>query len=201
MTPDITRLIDTVAARIESHVEELTALESAIGDGDHGFNMQRGFRALRAQKAAVAGKTLPEALKAMGMTLMMEVGGAAGPIYGTLFQAFGKALPADPKPADLAPALNAAITAVKARGKAEFGQKTLLDVLGPVAEALAAPGASVALVRAAAEAGARSTVAMLATRGRASFLGERSIGHMDPGSRSSTIIIEAICDTLEEART
>ena len=195
------RLIDTVAARIIAAVEELTALESAIGDGDHGFNMERGFKAVLAEKDAIAAKPLPEALKAIGMKLVSTVGGAAGPLYGTLFMTLGKEMPADPAPADVARALHAAVAALMARGKAEFGQKTMLDVLGPVATHLGTDGVTFNSVRAAAKAASESTIAMMATRGRASFLGERSIGHMDPGSRSSTIIIDAICDTLEEART
>jgi dihydroxyacetone kinase-like protein len=131
------------------------------------------------------------------MTLVMKVGGASGPLYGTLFMTLGKELPDDPAPADAARALAAAVAAVKARGKSDVGCKTMLDVLGPLADHLASGAASFASVRALAAERAQATVPMKATRGRASFLGERSIGHMDPGARSSQIMIETVCDVLE----
>ena len=189
-------LIDTVAARMIAAADELTALDSAIGDGDHGHNMKRGFEAVLADREKLVALPLPEALKAAGMALVMKVGGASGPLYGTLFMTLGKELAADPGAADLAPALDAAIAAVKARGKSDFGAKTMLDVLGPVAAAIAS-GASPAAIRATATASAAATVPMRATRGRASFLGERSVGHMDPGARSSEIMIHAVCDVIE----
>lgn len=198
MNIDVAKLIDTVTARIIAAVGELTALESAIGDGDHGFNMERGFKAVLAERDVIAAKPLPEALKAIGMKLVTTVGGAAGPLYGTLFMTLGKEMPPDPTPADVSRALHAAVAALMARGKAAFGQKTMLDVLGPVATHLGGEGVTFASVRAAAKSASESTITMLATRGRASFLGERSIGHMDPGARSSAIIINAICDVLEE---
>lgn len=190
-------LLDVTAARIIAAAEELTALDSAIGDADHGLNMKRGFEAVLAEKANILSKPTGEALKAIGMTLVMKVGGASGPLYGTLFMTLGKELPDDPAPADMARALAAAVTALKARGKADFDNKTMLDVLGPVAAHLAAGGASFESVRALAAARAEATVPMKAIRGRASFLGDRSIGHMDPGARSSQIMIGAICDVLE----
>lgn len=197
MKPDLGRLLEGVAARVIARAEELTALDSAIGDGDHGLNMKRGFEAVLADKATILAKPLPEALKAVGMTLVMKVGGASGPLYGTLFMALGKELPAEPTPADLARALAAAVEAVKARGKADFGNKTMLDVLGPVARHLESGPATFDSVRELARERAEATVPMKAIKGRASFLGERSIGHMDPGARSSELIIAAICDGLE----
>ena len=187
------RLIAAVAGTVIAHADELTALDQAIGDGDHGLNMKRGFEAVLADIDTHAGKPLPEALKAIGLALVMKVGGASGPLYGTLFMSLGKELPAEPTRADLVRAFGLAIEAVKARGKSDVGQKTMLDVLAPVAAALAA-GAD---PRAAADAAAAATVPMKAVRGRASFLGERSIGHMDPGARSSALIIAAIADTME----
>jgi len=187
------RLIETVARRVIAHADELTALDQAIGDGDHGLNMKRGFEAVLAEIDAHAGKPLPDALKAIGMALVMKVGGASGPLYGTLFMALGKELPAEPTIADAARALGAAIDAVKARGKSDVGQKTMLDVLAPLREALLADKDPVAAANAAAEA----TVPMKAVRGRASFLGDRSIGHMDPGARSSALMIAAVADVLE----
>jgi dihydroxyacetone kinase-like protein len=186
-------LIETVARRIVDHAEELTALDQAIGDGDHGLNMKRGFEAVLADLDATAAKPLPDALKAIGMALVMKVGGASGPLYGTLAMTLGKELPADPSAADLARALGAAIEAVWARGKSDIGQKTMLDVLVPVRDALAAGRDPVA----AAETAAEATVPMKAVRGRASFLGDRSVGHMDPGARSSALIVAAIADVLE----
>jgi dihydroxyacetone kinase-like protein len=191
------KLLDAVARRIIDHAEELTALDSAIGDADHGLNMKRGFEAVLTDKANILAKPLPDALKAIGMTLVMKVGGASGPLYGTLFMALGKELPADPTPADLARALAAAVEAIKARGKADFDNKTMLDVLGPVARHLADGTATFESVRALAHARAEATVPMKAIKGRASFLGERSIGHMDPGARSSELMITALCDELE----
>ena len=197
MAPPLGVLLDTVAARIIAAVEELTALDSAIGDADHGNNMKRGFEAVLADKANSLAKPLPEALKAIGMTLVMKVGGASGPLYGTLFMTLGKELPAEPNLPDMARALTAAVDAIKARGKADFNNKTMLDVLGPVATHLGGGAASFDSIRALADQSAKATIAMKAIRGRASFLGERSIGHMDPGARSSQIIITAICDALE----
>lgn len=197
MTLDLAKLIQTVASRIIAHAEELTDLDSAIGDADHGLNMKRGMEAVLADAATIASKPLPEALKAVGMALVMKVGGASGPLYGTLFLTLGKELPPEPSVADVAKALQAAVDAMKARGKSDFGQKTMLDVLGPVAQALANDKVSFADIRAIAKSKAEATVPMKAIRGRASFLGDRSIGHMDPGARSSEIMIETVCDVLE----
>lgn len=190
----ITRLIDAVATTVKAHADELTALDQAIGDGDHGLNMRRGFDAVLAERDVTAAKPLPEALKAIGMTLVMKVGGASGPLYGTLLMTMGKEISADATPADAVRALGAAIDALKARGKSEPGQKTMLDVLVPVHAALVAdPRADVTAIAAAA---AEATIPMKAIRGRASFLGERSIGHMDPGARSSSLIIAAAARVL-----
>ena len=197
MPRDLTRLLEVVSGRLISHADELTVLDSAIGDADHGLNMKRGFEAVLAGKVNILAKPLPEALKAIGMALVMKVGGASGPLYGTLFMALGKELPAEPALADLARAMAAAVEAMKARGKAEMGNKTILDVLGPVAAELANGQATYGSIRRIAAASAEATVPMRAIRGRASFLGERSIGHMDPGARSSQLLIEAVCDVLE----
>ena len=189
------RLIATVARRVIDHADELTALDQAIGDGDHGINMRRGSEAVLADLDGLAAKPLPEALKAIGMALVMKVGGASGPLYGTLFMTLGKALPPEPSLGDLTAAFDQAIAAVKARGKSDVGQKTMLDVLKPARDALAGGGD---VRRAAAEA-ADATIPMKAIRGRASFLGDRSIGHMDPGARSSALIIGAIAEVVGEA--
>ena len=186
------RLIESVARAMLDHADELTALDQAIGDGDHGINMKRGFEAVMADIDTHAAKPLPEALASVGMALVMKVGGASGPLYGTLFMTLGKHLPAEPDRTALIAAFGAAIDAVKARGKSDFGQKTMLDVLGPVHAALASGGD----LDAAADDAAEATVPMKAIRGRASFLGDRSIGHMDPGARSSALMVATITDVI-----
>jgi len=188
------KLIETVARRIIDHADELTALDQAIGDGDHGLNMKRGFEAILADIDTHAERTLPDALKAIGMSLVMKIGGASGPLYGTLFMTLGKELPAAPSREDVVRAAIAAIAAVKARGKSDVGQKTMLDVLVPACEAFAGGENPAAAAASAADA----TIPMKAIRGRASFLGDRSIGHMDPGARSSALIIAAIVEALEQ---
>ena len=190
------KLVRALAAAMIGHADELTHLDQAIGDGDHGLNMKRGFEAVLATLPALADKPMPEMLKAIGMTLVMKVGGASGPLVGTFFMELGKALPEQPTRADLVAATDRAIDAVKARGRSEAGQKTLLDVLVPVQAIFAAGGDAAAIATEAAKAAERTTP-MLAIRGRASFLGERSIGHMDPGSRSASLLIGAAVATLE----
>ena len=192
------RLIVALADSVISRVDELTALDSAIGDGDHGHNMKRGFEAVLADVDALSAMALPAGLVALGTKLVMKVGGASGPLYGTFFMALGKALPPEPSRADAAAAFAAAISAVRARGKSEPGQKTMLDVLIPASEVFAA-GGDLAAVKQAAAAATEATAPMRATRGRASFLGERSIGHVDPGARSSALMIAAVCDAWGEA--
>lgn len=192
------QLIEAVASTVIAHAEELTTLDQAIGDGDHGLNMKRGFEAVLADIDGLAAKPLPDALKAIGTQLVMKVGGASGPLYGTFFLTLGKTLPAEPTSADIAGAFKAALEATRARGKSEAGQKTLLDVLTPVLDEMNSDGADLpARLKARAFAAAETTVPMKAVRGRASFLGERSIGHMDPGARSSSLMIAAACDVLE----
>jgi dihydroxyacetone kinase-like protein len=190
------KLVRALAVSMIEHADELTSLDQAIGDGDHGLNMKRGFEAVLATLPALADKSPPEMLKAIGMTLVMKVGGASGPLVGTFFMELGKSLPEQPTRADLVAATDKAIDAVKARGRSEAGQKTLLDVLVPVQAIFAAGGNPAAIAAEAAKAAERTTP-MLAIRGRASFLGERSIGHMDPGSRSASLLIGAAVATLE----
>ena len=190
------RLVRALAGAVIEHADELTSLDQAIGDGDHGLNMKRGFEAVLATLPGLADKSLPDMLKAIGMTLVMKVGGASGPLVGTFFMELGKALPEQPSRADLVAATEKAIEAVKARGRSEAGQKTLLDVLVPVHAVLAGGGDAKAIAAEAVQAADRTTP-MQAIRGRASFLGERSIGHMDPGSRSASLLIGAAVETLE----
>jgi len=193
---DFSRLIAAAADTIAAHAEELTTLDQAIGDGDHGLNMKRGFEAVRAEADAFSAKPLPDALKAVGTKLVMTVGGASGPLFGTFFMALGKDLPAAPNRNGLAAALGKAIEAVAARGKSQPGQKTMLDVLQPVYEALA-QGKTASEIVSAADKAAEATVPMKALRGRASFLGERSIGHMDAGARSTALLVRAVAEAIE----
>ncbi len=199
--PGLVTALRALSRRVIAHKDELTDLDRAIGDGDHGGNMARGFTEVLGKLDGLEGKAPADVLKAVGTTLVMKVGGASGPLYGTLFMTLAKDPPEDTSdPAALAAALTTAIDAVKKRGKSEPGQKTLLDVLVPLRDALAEVGLrDPARLRAVADAAAEATVPMRATKGRASFLGERSIGHMDPGARSSALMVEALCDLLDGA--
>ncbi len=200
------------ATRLHEQTATLTALDQAIGDGDHGTNMDRGFTKVAAAldgerpdgdgEHAVAGAIL----RVTGRTLISTVGGASGPLYGTAFlRASGAVAAADPAqtPAGvLVAALEAAIGGIESLGKATIGEKTMLDALVPAAAAgrdAAASGADATAVCAAmadaAEAGAASTIPMIATKGRASYLGERSIGHQDPGATSSALLLRALADS------
>jgi dihydroxyacetone kinase-like protein len=194
---DLKRTLQACTQVLVDHVEELTDLDSAIGDGDHGLNMRRGALAIQAKMAELETKSLNEALKIMGMTCMSTVGGSSGPVFGTLMVTLSKELPDSPGPDDVARALAAGIAALSRLGKVEVGQKTLLDVLDPVQKVLAAGGDDlIARVRQCALDSAQATANMDAVKGRASFLGERALGHVDPGSRSMALIISTLCDTL-----
>jgi phosphoenolpyruvate---glycerone phosphotransferase subunit DhaL len=189
------RLVRAVATGIVAHADELTALDAAIGDGDHGHNMKRGFESVLDDIELLSTASWPDFLKGVGTRLVMKIGGASGPLYGTLFLALAKEIPLSPSRTDVARALGAAVKAVKARGKSDVGQKTMLDVLVPAYQAFA-DGADLVFVSNAAAQAAAATVPMKAIRGRASFLGDRSIGHMDPGARSSSLIIAILCEEL-----
>ena len=192
-------LIDAAVAAITAQEAELTRLDQAIGDGDHGSNMVRGFQAIAAVRDALATLEPCEALQKAGMTLVTTVGGASGPLYGSLLMAMGKAAKAGAEPMAM---LAEGIEAVKRRGRSEAGGKTMLAVLVPVLDALRAAPAERRLTaaREAADAGREATKDMLATRGRASFLGERSRGHHDPGATSARLLVHAVCDVLEARR-
>jgi len=191
-------LFETVARRVIASTDELTDLDRAIGDGDHGANMRRGFEAVLAAADELAAKNLGESLKGVGTTLVMKVGGASGPLYGTLFMSLGKTLEDEVTCERVADAFATAIEAVKARGKSDVGQKTMLDVLFPVLAVLREGGTELPVrLKAVAKAAAEETIPMRAIRGRASFLGERSVGHMDPGARSSALIVDAVADVME----
>jgi dihydroxyacetone kinase-like protein len=201
------------AERIHEQADALTALDRAIGDGDHGINMDRGFSAIVAQLDA----GIPEAesdraragtvLRTAGRTLISTVGGAAGPLYGTAFMRAGGAIAGTDEEADggqvVLTALEMGIGGIAGLGKAAMGEKTMLDALVPAhsagAAALEGGGDVAAVVRAmadAADAGAKATIPMLATKGRASYLGERSIGHQDPGATSSALLLRALADVV-----
>jgi dihydroxyacetone kinase-like protein len=195
--------LSRVAAVIHEQAAYLTELDSAIGDADHGVNMDRGFTAVMARLPNVAEADVGSLLKTVGATLVSTVGGASGPLYGTAFLRAGMALAGkqELEAEDVAAALNAAVEGVMARGKAQRGEKTMLDALGPALDAFqtqAAAGASLEealrVAANAAEAGMRATIPLLATKGRASYLGERSIGHQDPGATSSALLLRAMLD-------
>lgn len=206
MSDLIARLIDATHAVIEANHENLTTLDQAIGDGDHGLNLRRGFQAVAAQRAMLSALEPGPALQKAGMELVMKVGGASGPLYGSLLMQMGKAMPAVPEDTTaLADAFAAGIEAVKKRGRSDVGAKTMLDVLVPTLEALrnaASQGldreTTIARVREVAAASLAATQPMKATKGRASYLGDRSIGHLDPGAQSSALLIGAVCDVVSQ---
>ena len=203
LDPALLRSMIAAAARqVIDHAEELTELDQAIGDGDHGINMKRGCAEVLANLDSIVEKPTGEALKAVGMALVMKVGGASGPLYGSLFMGMGKALgDRQPTMAVLPEVFAAGVEAVAARGRSTVGEKTMLDVLTPVLDAMQAGGPKLGVrLREAAAQGAAATIPMRATKGRASFLGERSVGRMDPGARSSEIIVEALSPFLDERK-
>ncbi|MEV1053425.1 dihydroxyacetone kinase subunit DhaL [Streptomyces sp. NPDC049887] len=188
------RWMNALAEAVDREAARLTELDAAIGDADHGTNLQRGFTAVRAALEKDVPDTPGAVLMLTGRQLISTVGGASGPLYGTLLRRAGKALgdEAEVTRAQLAEALRAGIAAVAQLGGAKAGDKTMLDALEPAAAAL---DESFAAAREAADEGAAATVPMLARKGRASYLGERSIGHQDPGATSSALLVGA----LEEA--
>jgi dihydroxyacetone kinase-like protein len=200
--------IHVLAQVFREHKEELTALDSAIGDADHGINMDRGFQAVLAKLPTYPEGDLGALLKGVGMTLVSTVGGASGPLYGTFFLQLGGATAgkAEAEAGELAGALEAGIAGIQRLGKAEPGDKTMLDALIPARDAMRAAvdgGASIvdalAAAVAAAEQGMLATTPLVARKGRASYLGERSAGHQDPGATSSYLLLKAAWDALSRA--
>jgi phosphoenolpyruvate---glycerone phosphotransferase subunit DhaL len=196
--------IEQFAATMVENREYLTQLDSAIGDADHGTNMDRGMKAALGKLEGLEGDDIGSLLKTVGMTLVSTVGGAGGPLYGTLFLQMGTATAgkSELEPEDWAGALDAAVEGVQMRGKAEVGDKTMIDALIPARDsfrAALADGASFeeALRRSAegAEEGMRATIPLVARKGRASYLGERSAGHQDPGATSSQLLIKTAAET------
>jgi phosphoenolpyruvate---glycerone phosphotransferase subunit DhaL len=196
----------SAAAVIEEHAAELTKLDSAIGDGDHGTNMNRGFKAVIQRLDALEGdQDFGAVFKAVGMALIGKVGGASGPLYGSLFLGMGKELADASEVEDqrLAAALRAGYDSVVARGKAQLEDKTMLDAWHPALEALDAAlaggkelGPALDEAVAAAEEGMKATIPMIARKGRASYLGERSRDHQDPGATSTYLLLKTLADVV-----
>jgi dihydroxyacetone kinase-like protein len=193
------------AQSLHENAAYLTELDSAIGDADHGANMDRGFQAIVAMVDETTFTSVDELMKKAGMTLVSKVGGASGPLYGTFFLRFGAALAgaSSVSPESLGEALKAGVGGILQRGKAELGDKTMYDAWSPALDAYdaAVAGGSDAAgaLTAAAEAAAKgrdATVPLVARKGRASYLGERSAGHQDPGATSTTLLLESAARTL-----
>ncbi len=197
--------IRAFAAAVAENKEYLTQLDSAIGDADHGANMHRGMQAALEKLPGVADKDIGTVLKTVGMTLVSTVGGAGGPLYGTLFMQMGTATAGklELTLADWTAALQAGVNGVVMRGKANLGDKTMVDALTPALNALktATSGLGEALVQSerAADQGKRDTIPLVARKGRASYLGERSAGHQDPGATSSHLLLKTALDTWTKA--
>ena len=235
--PTLSKLLRDVAAAVRANADELTELDRAVGDGDHGANLRRGFDAVAELAPELDAMPPGQALQKAGMTLVMKVGGASGPLYGSLLMGIGRSLAeaattgtagmmaagttttagttaagtaatgtavaGTPSLSEAADALRAGVEMIRRRGKSDLGDKTMLDVLVPVCEALRDAAAQSHPVdrildhlSAAADRGLESTRPLRARKGRASFLAERSVGHLDPGARSSQIIVDAACASL-----
>lgn len=201
---NFTNWLRDAASTLHENAAYLTELDSAIGDADHGSNMDRGFSAVVAVLDETSFESVEELMKKAGMTLVSKVGGASGPLYGTFFLRFGTALAgAEITPATVGEALKAGVGGILARGKAELGDKTMYDAWAPALDAYddaAAGGADIGgALAAAAEASAKgrdATTPLVARKGRASYLGERSAGHQDPGATSTTLLLESAARTL-----
>ncbi|HLS92344.1 MAG TPA: dihydroxyacetone kinase subunit DhaL [Microbacterium sp.] len=197
--------ISRFADAVDAQRDHLTDLDSAIGDADHGGNMSRGVRAAADKLAADPPTHLDDLFKAVGMTLVSTVGGASGPLYGTFFLRLASALGHEEEadPAALATGLRAGLEGVAARGKAERGDKTMLDAMGPAVEAFeAAAGSDLATAAAgsadAAASGRDATEPLVARKGRASYLGDRSAGHVDPGAASTALLFRALAEAVAQ---
>ncbi|MBW4631017.1 MAG: dihydroxyacetone kinase subunit L [Iphinoe sp. HA4291-MV1] len=201
----ILRWLQTFAAQIEQNKDYLTELDAAIGDADHGINMERGFKKAIAQLPTVADKDIGSILKTVSMTLISSIGGASGPLYGTLFLRASTAVAGKQEltAEDMLGMLKAGLDGVLGRGKAQLGDKTMVDVLSPAVSTFQqavseGKGTLEAMQRAvaAAEQGMKETTPMIAKKGRASYLGERSMGHQDPGATSSYLMLKSLLETL-----
>lgn len=199
--------IDETARLISENADNLTVLDTAIGDGDHGQNMHRGFSAVEKKLEAAEVSDVSGLFKLVGMTLLSTVGGAAGPLYGGFFLALARASAGKPSlnKEELLQCLREGLADIQRRGKAQPGDKTMVDALGPALETLAAtPDRDLTSgTKAAAEtanAAAEATIPMLARKGRASYLGERSIGHQDPGATSCSLLLRALALACNSTR-
>jgi phosphoenolpyruvate---glycerone phosphotransferase subunit DhaL len=195
------------AAVIDEHAAALTKLDAAIGDGDHGTNMNRGFKAVLQRLDGLEAADFGSVFKAVGMALISKVGGASGPLYGSFYLAVGKELgdAEAVEDGELAAGLRAGYEGVVARGKAQLEDKTMLDAWHPALEALDAAlagggdlGQALDQAERAAEAGMKATIPLVARKGRASYLGERSRDHQDPGATSTHLLVKALADVVNE---
>lgn len=205
---EVAAWVRLIAERVHAAREELTALDSAIGDADHGINLDRGFQAVLARLDTLPGDDIGALLKGVGMTLVSTVGGASGPLYGTFFLQLGGGTAGSTgiELEQLAAALDAGVAGIQRLGKAEPGDKTMLDALLPARDALraavdrgAARPEALAAAVAAAEQGMLATIPLVARKGRASYLGERSAGHQDPGATSAHLLLKAAADAWSRA--
>lgn len=206
---DVMRWLERVADVLHENREYLTSLDSAIGDADHGINMDRGFTAVRGKFPTMASMDIATQFRTVGSTLVSTVGGASGPLYGTAFLRAGGTVAGKQEltPADVVALLEAFVGGIVARGKAHQGEKTMLDALIPALDAAKQAlheGVSLAEMTqratAAAEEGMKATIPLLATKGRASYLGERSVGHQDPGATSSWLILRSLAETCQDMK-
>jgi dihydroxyacetone kinase-like protein len=207
---DVLAWLNAYAAALAENKDYLTQLDSAIGDADHGANMDRGFKAVLAKLPGVSESDIGSILKTVGMTLVSTVGGAGGPLYGTLFLQAGMATAGKNEltPADVVALFDAGLKGVVMRGKAVMEDKTMVDALTPAVETLRTVvdgggdlGDALRQAAAAAEVGMKATIPLVARKGRASYLGERSAGHQDPGATSSYLLIKTAADTWASADT
>lgn len=208
MSNKLPQLIQAIEQTITDNADEITALDQAIGDGDHIINLRRGIKALISQSEELSPLNWEVSLKKIGMTLLTTMGGASGSLFGTLFLSMSKAITPE-QAMDLAhfsKVFSAGVEAVKKRGKAEAGEKTMLDVLIPVATSLQqsvnnglSNSDALASLKSVSITGMKATRDMLATKGRASFLGERSLGHIDAGAKTSQLMICAIVTVLNSS--
>jgi len=208
MKEQILQWLQAFAAEIEQNKEYLTELDAAIGDADHGINMDRGFKKVMSQLPSVADKDIGSILKTVSMTLISSVGGASGPLYGTLFLRASTAVAGKQEltDQDILSLLQASLDGVLQRGKAQLGDKTMVDALSPAVatfqQAISEGKNTLEAMQqavVAAEQGMKDTTPILAKKGRASYLGERSIGHQDPGATSSYLMLKSLLATLENS--
>lgn len=193
----IEQILITVAQAVIAAEDELNALDRAIGDGDHGNNMSRGCTELQANIADVDFGSLSEVFSYAGRTLLSSIGGASGALYGSLFMTMGRSMDDQPGYSNFVDSLAAGVDAIRELGGADINQKTMLDVIIPVLERLqSASEPDISALSEYAEQCSLHTIDMRAEKGRAAFLGDRSIGHQDPGARSSQVIISSICQAL-----